>query len=127
MRRRPLIHNRPELKDVRRQLRHSLTAAEAILWKNLQRAQLAGRKFRRQHSVGNYILDFYRPESRLAIELDGQRHFNSIASDRDGRRREFLRRLNIRVLRFENRAVFENLNGVLEAIRKHLTTPWPPP
>jgi very-short-patch-repair endonuclease len=120
------IHNRESLKQVRRSLRDSLTPAEAVLWKNLQRSQLNGRKFRRQHSVGNYILDFYCPESRLAIELDGQGHFNSITSEHDGARTNFLRRLNIRVLRFENRAVFENLGAVLEVIR-NATTPLPPP
>ena len=121
------VHNRKSLKQVRRSLRDSLTPAEAVLWKNLQRSQLNGNKFRRQHSVGNYILDFYCPESRLAIELDGQGHFNSITSEYDGARTKFLRQLNIRVLRFENRAVFENLDAVLEVIRNHATTPSPPP
>ena len=121
------IHNRKSLKQVRRSLRDSLTPAEAVLWKNLQRSQLNGQKFRRQHSVGNYILDFYCPESRLAIELDGQGHFNSITSEYDEARTRFLRQLNIRVLRFENRAVFENLDAVLEVIRNHATTPSPPP
>ncbi len=121
------IHNRPELKERRRHLRHSLTPAEAVLWKNLQGAQLEGKKFRRQHSVGNYVLDFYCPECRLGIELDGQGHFNSFGSERDFGREEFLRRYNIRVLRFENKGVFKHLQGVLEAIRKELTTPCPPP
>ena len=121
------IHNRKSLKHVRRSLRDSLTPAEAVLWKDLLRSQLNGKKSRRQHSVGHYILDFCRPESRLAIELDGQGHFNSIASEYDGARTRFLSQLNIRVLRFENRAVFENLDAVLEVIRNHATTPLPPP
>jgi len=88
---------------------------------------LNGKKFRRQHSIGNHIVDFYCPECRLAIELDGQKHFNSIASEYDLLRTEFLRRLNIRVLRFENRAVFDNFAAVLGMIKQHLTTPLPPP
>ena len=116
----PQIHNKHPLKPRRKQLRSSLTPAEASLWKSLQRSQLDGKKFRRQHSVGNYILDFYCPECRLAVELDGQKHFNSIASEYDYRRSEYLRKLNIRVLRFENRVVFENLEGVLHAIREQL-------
>ncbi len=116
------IHNKRSLKQVRKYLRSSLTPAEALLWKNLQGCQLAGKKFRRQHSVGNYVLDFYCPERRLAVELDGEGHFNSFASVRDAARTEFLRQFNIRVVRFENRAVFENLEGVLETIKRYLTT-----
>ncbi len=118
-------HNRKSMKEIRRHLRRSLTPAEATLWKALQGSKLAGKKFRRQHSIGNYVVDFYSPECRLAVELDGERHFNSIASEYDVRRTEFLSRHNIRVLRFENRAVFEHPDGVLEAIRKHLTTTTP--
>lgn len=117
------IHNRKYLKPLRRGLRRSLTPAEASLWKSLQRSQLNGKKFRRQHSIGSYIVDFYCPECRLAIELDGQKHFNSMASEYDAARTEFLNRLNVRVLRFENRAIFDNPEGVLEIIKTHLTTP----
>jgi very-short-patch-repair endonuclease len=77
------------------------------------------------------VADFYCPECRLAIELDGEKHFNSVASEYDLRREEFLNRHNIRVLRFENRAVFEHSDAVLEAIKRHLgpgsTAPQPPP
>ena len=117
------IHNRQSLKRLRKYLRNSLTSAEAVLWKNLQQSQVEGRKFRRQHSIGRYIVDFYCPECRLAIELDGQEHFNLIASEHDRTRTEYLTRLNVRVPRFENRAVFENLQAVLHVIRSHLTTP----
>jgi very-short-patch-repair endonuclease len=115
------------MKDLRKYLRHSLTPAEASLWKALQGSKLAGKKFRRQHSIGNYVVDFYCPECELAIELDGERHFNSIASEYDLRRSEFLSRYSVRVLRFENRAAFENPEGVLEAIKNHLTSPTTTP
>lgn len=116
------IHNRKSLKEVRRRLRRSLTPSEATLWKALQGSRLAAKKFRRQHSIGNYVVDFYCPECKLAIELDGEKHFNSMASEYDLRRTEFLKQHGISVLRFENRAVFENQSAVLEAIRKRLTT-----
>lgn len=115
------IHNRKSMKELRRHLRRSLTSAEATLWKALQGSRLAGKKFRRQHSIGNYVADFYCPECKLAVELDGEKHFNSMASEYDLRRTQFLSRYNIRVLRFENRAVFENTEAVLEAIKRHLT------
>ncbi len=116
------FHNRKSMKELRRHLRRSLTSAEATLWKALQGSKLAGKKFRRQHSIGNYVVDFYCPECKLAVELDGEKHFNSMASEYDLRRTEFLGRRNIRLLRFENRAVFEHSDGVLEAIRNYLST-----
>jgi very-short-patch-repair endonuclease len=114
------LHNLPQLKERRRQLRSSLTPAEALLWKNLQRSQVGGRKFRRQHSVGPYVVDFYCPGCRLAVELDGQGHFDSTRSEYDVKRMGFLEREGIRVLRFENRQVFESLEEVLNAIQVHL-------
>jgi very-short-patch-repair endonuclease len=117
------IHNREKLKSPRQELRHSLTPAEAALWKSLQRSQLSGEKFRRQHSVGPFILDFCCPECRLAVELDGRAHFNPPAWERDCNRTEYLNKLNICVLRFENRAVFEHLDWVLREISGHFTAP----
>ena len=117
------IHSRKSLKDLRRYLRRSPTPAEATLWRALQGSKLEGKKFRRQHSIGKYVVDFYCPECKLAIELDGEKHFNSMASEYDLQRTKFLNRHNIRVLRFENRAIFEHAEGVLEAIKSQLTTP----
>ena len=65
------IHNRERLRVLRRALRNNATNAEAILWRYLKRRQLKGRKFRRQHSIGPYIVDFYCPAEKLAVELDG--------------------------------------------------------
>ena len=117
----PEFHNRPAMEPRRKELRSNLTPAEASLWKSLQRSQVCGKKFRRQHSVGNYIMDFYCPECRLAVELDGQGHFNPMTWEHDCRRTEYLKELNIRVLRFENRDVFEHLEWVLRTIGDHLT------
>jgi len=120
------IHNRNNLKDLRRQNRGNLTLAEAELWKHLQNSKLEGRKFRRQHSVGNYILDFYCPQEKLGIELDGKNHFSDNGYESDQIRTAYLNSLNIRVIRFENKEVFEQLEGVLEEIRQNFTTPTPP-
>ena len=86
---------------------------------------MAGKKFRRQHSVGFYILDFYCPAERLCIELDGAEHFTGSGMAYDEERTLFLKSLNIRVLRFENKEVFEALNSVLDRIKIVLTTPNP--
>ena len=119
----PDVHNRSAMQGRRKELRSNLTPAEAALWKSLQRSQVCGKKFRRQHSVGPYILDFYCPECRLAVELDGQTHFNPMAWEHDSQRTEYLKKLNIRVVRFENRAVFEHLEWVLRTISDHVNSP----
>lgn len=110
------IHNRKYLKHYRKDLRNNLTHAEVILWKHLKGSQL-GKKFRRQHSVGNYIIDFYCATERVAIELDGQHHYTEEGLKYDELRTKYLNSLNIRVLRFENARVLEELENVLEEIR----------
>ncbi len=94
----------------------SLTPAEALLWTQLQSRQIAGRKFRRQHSVGPYVLDFYCPREKLAVELDGAAHDHEQAVERDETRTRHLVSLGIRVVRFENRDVLSNMEGVLRMI-----------
>ncbi len=113
------IHNRKELKAFRRELRKNLTPAEAILWKALQQRKLEGRKFRRQHSVGKYVIDFYCPSEMLAVELDGAEHFTLQGSLNDQERDDYLKGLNIRVVRFENKEVYNNLELVMEEIKSY--------
>jgi very-short-patch-repair endonuclease len=114
------INNLKPLKAHRRQLRAALTPAEARLWKYLKSSQLDGRKFRRQHSVGPYILDFYCPALKLAVELDGAAHDSDTAQLHDERRSRFLAGNGIRVLRFQNNDVINNPEGVLSEIRRHI-------
>jgi very-short-patch-repair endonuclease len=114
------IHNRIEKKPKRRELRNASTPAEALLWTHLQRSALGGWKFRRQHSIGPYIVDFYCPLFRLAVELDGEGHFEFIADPYEAERTRYLEGLGIRIVRFENRMVFDALEAVLETIRKEL-------
>ena len=105
-------------KTFRKQLRNYGTAAEAVLWKSLQHRQLLGKKFRRQQSFGRYIVDFYCPECRLVVELDGDNHYFFTRDGYEDERTKFLEGLGLRVLRFENRDLLENLDCVLAAIRE---------
>ena len=99
------IMNKSDVTGNRKELRNHSTSAEATLWKMLKGKQIAGLKFRRQHSVGPYILDFYCPQIKLALELDGEVHNRQ--QDNDEQRSNFLNRVDdIEVLRFENRTVF---------------------
>lgn len=116
------INNRPALKQFRKELRNNSTSAEATLWKFLKGKQLEGRKFRRQHSVENYILDFYCPSEKLAIELDGADHFTSAAYEYDLERTAVLESHGIKVIRFENCEVFESMEAVLEMIKNNFTS-----
>ncbi|MFD2564032.1 endonuclease domain-containing protein [Aquimarina rubra] len=107
------LHNRKYLEPFRKDLRNNGTSAEAFLWKHLSKSQLKGRKFRRQHSIGNYIVDFYCPKEKLIIELDGQIHNKPKAQEKDQKRTDYLESLGFRVIRFENKMVFDNLESVL--------------
>jgi very-short-patch-repair endonuclease len=107
-------------------LRREMTAAEKKLWRRLSNRQLAGRKFRRQQPYGNYILDFYCAEEKLAVELDGGQHGYPQGLAADHEREEFLQREGVRVLRFWNNEVWENVDGVLETIRQVLVGEVPP-
>ena len=113
--------NQPHLQEQRRQLRKESTPAEVMLWKMLKNNQVEGVRFRRQFSVDNYILDFYCPQVRLAIELDGEVHNQAGAAYSDEERTLYLKeRFNIKVIRFENSEVFDYPERVVEEIREEL-------
>ena len=113
------IMDKSDVTGNRKELRNHSTSAEATLWKMLKGKQIAGLKFRRQHSVGPYILDFYCPKLRLDIELDGEVHSTSEAMDyADTRARFLINEKDIWVIRFENRVVFENPSQIVEEIRE---------
>ena len=113
------IHNSRELKKRRHELRKEMTPAEIRLWRVLKGRQLDGRKFRRQQSIGPYIVDFYCPAESLVIELDGQVHNNEMIRPYDAQRHEYIQNLGMTVLRFENSMVFEEIENVVEGIRRH--------
>ena len=113
--------NRPELIEVRRQLRKAGEAPEAVLWSRIKCRQNKGYKFRRQFSVGPFILDFYCPEAKLCIELDGAGHYTMDGALYDRQRSDYLlKEYGIRTLRYENRDLYYNLEGVVEEIAASL-------
>ena len=116
-------YNRKEQEQNRKQLRNESTAAEAVLWTRLKGSQLEGRKFRRQHSIESYILDFYCASEKLAIELDGHAHFTIDGSRHDDDREKVLKQFGIKVLRYENKLIYNSIESVLEDIKAHFTTP----
>ena len=101
-----------------RWLRNNPTKAERLLWKHLRQRQMEGIKFRRQHPLYNYILDFYSNELKLCIELDGDHHNESLKSLEDESRDATLKGMGIVVIRFSNEQVILNTEGTLEEIRR---------
>jgi len=111
------MHNKKELEAQRKELRNNATPAEAFLWRHLSNKKLEGRKFRRQHSINMYIVDFFCPSERLIVELDGEGHLTPNGMEQDEHRTHYLQSLDYRVIRFENKMVFDNLYSVLEEIK----------
>lgn len=122
------IFNREDEKELRRGLRKTMPPAEVILWQCL-RGQQIGYKFRRQYSVGAYVIDFYCPQMKLAIELDGESHYVDGAEERDKQRQDFIESFGVRFLRFTNVDIYDNIEGVLEQIVQVLSqnNPSQPP
>jgi len=110
------IHTRKELKEYRKFLRENMTGAESFLWNCLKAKKLEGRRFTRQHSIGNYIVDFYCASEKLMIELDGELQLNSTMEERDLKRTRYLESFGFNVIRFENKMVFDYLPSVLKEI-----------
>jgi very-short-patch-repair endonuclease len=99
-------------------LRRDATKAEKKLWYLLQRGQMAGLSFRRQHPLGKYIIDFYCSPLKLAIEVDGGQHNEQAHQAHDGRRSQWLRGKGVTVLRFWNNDVLQNIEGVWDEIER---------
>ncbi|HEX2078510.1 MAG TPA: endonuclease domain-containing protein [Longimicrobium sp.] len=117
--RRPWMRGRTErILEASRRLRSEMTPAETALWKALRQEGIPGMRFRRQHAIGRFILDFYCPQYRLAVELDGSVHDGSNQREYDAARSEALEQLGIRVLRFRNEEVMQNLPSVLDRIKE---------
>jgi|AntAceMinimDraft_14_1070370.scaffolds.fasta_scaffold09469_2 very-short-patch-repair endonuclease len=111
------LYNLPYLKETRKYLRENMTPAELVLWEILKDKKLCGRKFRRQHSIGHYIADFYCSSENLIIELDGQHHYTEEGKEKDAERDAHLALMDKKVLRFENKEVLNNLTEVLKQIK----------
>ena len=106
--------NESEQKILRKELRSHATPAEAVLWKMLKGRNADGMKFRRQQGIGPYVLDFYCPELRLCVELDGSSH--DYKYEYDEQRTKFLQKQGIRVLRFRNDQVWQGIDSVVDEI-----------
>ena len=112
------IHSKTELKELRTILRKSLTPSEAYLWSQLKARQFNNLRFTKQHSIGYYIVDFYCPEYKLIIELDGEIHNLPNQFEKDEIRTKYLENLGYTVIRFENKMVFDNLPSVYMEIEE---------
>ena len=112
------LYNREREKMTRKRLREDSPRAERILWSKLRGKQLWDLKFRRQYSVGIYVIDFYCTAAKLAVEIDGETHFNERAEVRDAKRQEYIESLGIRVIRFTNLDVYNNLVNVLDEVAR---------
>ncbi|OGF69162.1 hypothetical protein A2930_03040 [Candidatus Giovannonibacteria bacterium RIFCSPLOWO2_01_FULL_45_34] len=110
------IYNNKILRDRRKELRHNQTKTERVLWRYLSKRQSGSKRFFRQYSVGGYIIDFYCPKARLAIELDGGGHTTNEQKLYDAERTEYLNGNNIKVLRFWNADVINDIDGVIAKI-----------
>ena len=111
--RRPLV-------EKSRRLRRNLTPAESKLWEQLRKRRVGGFRFRRQHGIGPYIVDFYCPAARIAIEVDGGQHSEPEHCVRDSDRDRYLHSLGIRVLRFWNTEVDKETPAVVDTILRAL-------
>ena len=123
----PFHHNAtPRVFENARFLKQVQTKAEEALWKRLRNRKLEGRKFRRQHPIEHYIVDFYCHESKLVIEVDGKIHELNDNPDYDKNRTQDLISFGLKVIRFTNEQVLNNIEVVLKEIKSNLT-PDPSP
>jgi len=115
--------NDPTLKNRRRELRKNQTDVEKAFWAHVRNRQFHGIKFFRQYSVDPYILDFYCPDKKLAVELDGGQHNQPENRDYDTVRSEYLNNLGIEVLRFWNNEVLLDIKSALAIVKERVNIP----
>ncbi len=110
-----IVYNQKKYKTIRRNLRKQEIGAEKVLWSNLRNKQQKF-KFRRQHGIGKYIVDFYCPKLKLAIEIDGATHSTNKEIKKDLEREKFINKFGIIIKRYYNSDVYENLDAVMSNI-----------
>ena len=125
----PAKKGNPKFLPLKRRLRSNQTRTEQLLWAKLHRNQVYGLKFRRQHGIGSYIVDFYCPERNTIIEVDGDVHATEMQQTKDRVREGYLKSLGLEILRYTNDEIIDNLDGVLEDLSRRLfldsTSPKP--
>lgn len=114
------LFNQKTKKSLRASLRKQPTKAETILWYRIRNNQL-GYKFRRQHGIGKYIVDFYCPELKLIIEIDGGVHFEEANILADKEREEYLKKLGFRIVRYNNLDIIKNIDNTLNDLSRVLS------
>ena len=107
------IFNRYNSKPIRRKLRGEMTKGEVLLWKHIKGEQL-GCQFRRQYSIGNYIVDFFCPKLKLIVEIDGFTHYDEKIFENDLKRQKYLEELGLTVKRYNSERVFDEMREVLD-------------
>ncbi|MEX0661277.1 MAG: endonuclease domain-containing protein [Balneolaceae bacterium] len=113
---RPIIPYNPKLKELARKLRNNSTKSEVLLWKYLRGKQMHGFDFHRQRPVDNFIIDFFCQELYLGIELDGYSHLLDTNTNRDIKKEKGLKELGVKLIRFWDEEVFNDLENVLRVI-----------
>jgi very-short-patch-repair endonuclease len=116
MSRRNIVPYNPKLKERSRSLRKNMTDAERRLWSRLRRKQINGFQFYRQRPIGNYIADFYCPDAKMVIEVDGGQHFLNEGKEYDAYRDQYLMDSGLTLLRFSNLDVLKNIDSVMQTI-----------
>ena len=115
------LFNKKSEKEKRRHLRNNQTFCEKIVWMNLRRKQICGERFLRQFGIGKFVVDFYCPHLKLAIEIDSDSHFeNRDAVEYDKWRQKLIESLGIKIIRFTNVEVNQNIDKVISAIDKYV-------
>jgi very-short-patch-repair endonuclease len=117
-----IVHNITKLLERRKELRNNSTSEEILLWLQLKNSQ-TGFKWRRQHGIGGYIVDFYCPDKKLVIEIDGPQHQEKENKEYDEIRTKFFEGLDIKVIRFSNVEISTETQKILKKIKSELTTP----
>jgi len=110
------IFNKKSEKEKRRKLRNNPTYAEKVIWLSLRKKQIHGVRFLRQYSVNNFVIDFYVPKIKLAIEVDGSSHIGK--EEYGSSRQRYIESLGIKVIRFSDEQIYGNVNNVVKEIEE---------
>jgi very-short-patch-repair endonuclease len=111
-----MLRYKDQLKHKARQLRKNMTDSERVLWSRLRGKQISDVQFYRQKPIGEYIVDFFAPRTKLVIEVDGSQHLEEEQAEKDRYRDEYLATVGLKVLRFNSREVLEETDAVVEVI-----------
>ena len=115
-----IIFNDKKDIEKRKISRKNSTNTEKIIWNILRNRKLSGYKFKRQYSIDRFVVDFYCPELKLAIEIDGEIHDSKESFEYDRVREKFIQELRIKIIRFRNDEVYDNLESVVTEIKNNL-------